>query len=194
MINLSNDQLKAFVQKHPVGVTCAALCLALAGYAYYASDDITLAEEELQKQADILERQTLNVTYSTHLKDQVDQLKAATAIAEKRLIKISALADNQRLFYRLESKTGVQLLDPRQLTTNAPAKAPGQSYLPVTFEVSIKGTYDRCLNFLRELESGGNYARINSVSMQPAQTTSPGEDAANTPLTMRLNLEILGEP
>lgn len=193
MINISNDQLKAFLRKNPVSISCVALCAVLGGYAFYTSDDIPEAEAELQKQSETLERHTLNVTYSTHLRDQYDQLVAAGKAAEARMVRMTALADNQRLFYRLETKTGVKLLDPRQNTTSGKL-APNTTYMPISFEVSIQGTYDRCVNFLRELESGANYTRINSVFVQPTGATPPGEDPSVAQLTMRINLDFLGMP
>jgi hypothetical protein len=54
----------------------------------------------------------------------------------------------------------------------------------LNYIVTIQGTYDQILTYLRHIEGGGYFARINT-----AASTGSG-----SLLTVNLNLDLLGSP
>ena len=104
---------------------------------------------------------------------------------------VGQLAINQQYFYRLESETGVKLLDLRQNPVPA-AKlgAKNGGYLGVPYNISIQGTFPQVIAFLRRLEHGRHFTRFNTVSI----AKSVGSEATADTLTVALNIELLGTP
>ena len=56
------------------------------------------------------------------------------------------------------------------------------------YTVSADGSYVQLLNFLRRIESGPRYARINTASLSGSLADR------KTPLTLTLGVELLGLP
>jgi len=61
-------------------------------------------------------------------------------------------------------------------------------YGGVAFTVSVTGTLNQVLDYLRRLENGPRYCRVMTVTcgVPPADRASP--------ITLNLNLELLGQP
>jgi hypothetical protein len=184
---MTNEELIAFVKKNPISVGCGVLALAMAGAIYFRAEEIPTAEIELAQKTAEAERYALNINYAAQLKEHLDALVAANKEVDARLVRVGQLGTNTQFFYKLQSETGVKLVDFRQNTTTA-AKTAKSAFVPVSFAVSIQGTLPQLLDFLRQLESGAHYARVLTATCgaNPAQR--------NFPLTMSLTLELLGLP
>lgn len=191
---LTKEHLGSLLRKNPVGVACFVLSLGIIIFAYLRSDAIPEAEATLLTNSSMVDRLNQNISNSTHLKEQFDLLKDSARKLEKRVAIASALADNQRYFYRFEASTGVKLIDLRQTPSDsAPPK--GTYYKPVNFTVSIQGDYERDFAFLRELESGTYVSRINSVTLTPsAASQAIAAETQGYPITMTINLDLVGVP
>jgi hypothetical protein len=191
---LTKEHLGSLLRKNPVGVACFVLSLGIAVFAYLRSDAIPEAEATLLTNSSMVDRLNQNISNSTHLKDQYDLLLDSARKLEKRVAIASALADNQRYFYRIEASTGVKLIDLRQTPSDTvPPK--GTYYKPINFTVSIQGDYERDFAFLRELENGTYVARINSVTLVPSSASQAiTAETQGYPITMTINLDLVGVP
>jgi len=187
---ISNEQVIAFVKKNPIGFGCGALCLVLVAAMYYRSDLVPASEAELSQQSAEAERLAGNLKNATQLQEQLDAMIAAGKQVEARLVRPGDLAKNQQYFYKLEADTGTKI-DCRQ---NAlPAEKDRKTlYLSVPYTVNVQGDYPQILSFLRQLESGAHYCRVLNATLT-AGGTGAGEGTEN-PLTLNLNLELLGQP
>lgn len=186
---MSNEELVALIKKNPISVGCGALSLALIATIYFRSDQIPTAETELGQKASEAQRYALNVKNAAQLKEQLDALVAANKAIDGRIIRISQLGNNTQFFYKLQSDTGVKLVDFRQNTTSSNAPKGGKtSFVPVAFTVSVQGTLPQLLDFVRLLENGAHYCRILTA------TCSTNAATRNGPLTLSLNVELLGLP
>ena len=191
---LNKEQFRTILRKNPAGLTCFFVCLVMAGFTYWRSDAIPDAEVRLETNASLVSRLNQNLSNSAHLKEQYDQLIEAATGLETRVIKASAIADNQRYFYRIETSTATKLIDLRQTTTEV-VPVPGSFFRPVGFTVVVQGDFHHTLSFLRALEGGNYFTRISSISLVPSSTAAPGEsDAQVAMLTMSINLDLLGVP
>ena len=186
---MTNDELVALVKKNPISFGCGALSLLLIGGIYFRSGEIPAAEAELQQKAAEAERYALNIKNSAQLKEQLDDLTAANKTIDSRMVKVIDLATNQQYFRVLARDAGVSLVSFQQSTMTAtPAKGAKTVFVPVLFNLSVQGTLPQTLNFLRALENGTHYCRV-LTAICGANVTN-----RNTPLTLQLNLELLGLP
>lgn len=184
---MTNQELIALIKKNPIGVACGVLALAVGGALYYRSGDIPAAEAELAEKAALAEKYALNIKFSTQLPEQHEALVAANKAISERLIRASQLGTNTQFFYKLESDTGVKLIDFRQSTPTSAKPAKG-AFMPVAFSVAVQGSIAQVLDFLRQIESGTHYGRVLTANCSVSPT------ARSAPLTLSLTLELLGQP
>lgn len=186
---LSNEDVLAAIKKNPVSFGCGLLSLVFAVAVYFRSGAIPEAEAELAQKAAAAERYALNLKNAVQLKEQHEELVAANKAVDARIIRAGDLGSNSTYFFRLFSESGVKQVDFRQVTTTVALPKGGKTaFVPVAFSVSVQGTLPRILDFLRLLENGPHYCRVLTAQC----TGNPALRAA--PLTLTLNLEILGQP
>lgn len=186
---MTNQDLVALIKKNPISFGCGTLSVIMAAALYLRVDEIPGAEAELGLKSADGDRVTLNIQYSAQLKEQGDALSLACNQIEARMVRPSQLGTNTQYFYKLESDTGVKIVDLRQTTGTAPIKAgPKNAYVSVPFTVSVQGSLPQILEFLRQLENGAHYCRVLTASFNGIAATR------NSVLTLALSLELLGRP
>ena len=189
---ISNDQLLALIKKNPVVTGAALLCVLLIAAIYLRLDALPTATEELEAKSAEGKRLAENIKHSAQLAEQLAAVAAANQEIELRLVRTSQLASNLQYFYRLEADTGTKLLDLRQGT--APRAAATGGKIPVGFNLSVQGSYLQVFDFLRRVESGIHYCRIQTASIVPVDETGGVGLTRPTAARLTLNLELLGTP
>jgi hypothetical protein len=184
---MSNQDLQAFIRKNPISVVCAVLAMGLVAAIYIRSGEVPAAEEELAQRLATAQRYAANVTYSVNLTEQYEALVTARTEIESRLVRASQLGINNQYFFKLESETGVTMIDFRQGQIAA-VRGARAAYSPVPFTVAVQGNMAQALRYLNLLESGAHYCRVLSASFMPVGAVRPGY------LSVSLNLELLGQP
>lgn len=185
---MTSADLAALIRKNPVTSACALLCLLLGLSYYFRSGLVEETEAELAQRTAEAERYSLNGKNAIQLKEQLEALTAANKEVDARIVRAGQLGLNHQYFYKLFGETGVKQIDLRQTGLAAVAKGAKNVFVPVGFSVSVQGDYSQILRFLRHLESGAKYCRVLS-----ATCNSPAGDRGG-PLTLSLNLELLGQP
>jgi hypothetical protein len=185
---MTSEEQIALIKKNPISVGCVVLSLALVGGLYFRSDKIPEAEAELTQKIADAERLATNLKYSEKLKEQLEALAAANKEIEAKIIRQSQVGINSQYFYKLESETGVKMVNFVPSSLAAPAKGAKANYIPVGFAVSVQGTLQQILDYLRLLESGSHFSRVLTAQI----SGNPANRKAN--LTLSLNLELLGLP
>jgi hypothetical protein len=183
---MTNEALMSLLRKNPLSVGCALVSLGLIAAIYFRSDEIPTREAELLEKSAEGERHALNLKNAHELKEQFDTLVAANKEIDSRLIRVDARAANSEYFYKIESATGVKLIDPRQ--NGAVAPKAGGKFTAVGFSVAAQGDLTQLLNFLHHLESGEHYCRVMNANLA---LSGVKRDA---PMTLSLTLEVLGLP
>lgn len=186
------DTLVAKLRLYPIAVGAGLLALALAGFAYFRMDAVpTLSKEEaeLTSQVQTMDR---NVTQAVDLSEQLDELKAAIATVNERLVEREQRAINYQYLYDLEQGSGVRIsgLAQNEVVTDARQRAGKPSpkeFVGVPFNVTVQGTFGAVMEFLHRLETGRRFARIDTFSVTTAPGTSP--DA----VSLTLQFEFLGK-
>lgn len=183
---MSNEELFALVKKNPISFGCGLVSLVLVGLIYFRSGEIPAIEAELAQKSAEGERHALNIKNAKDLKEQYEALVAANKEVDARAVRESQRGANAEFFFKLESESGVKLLDARQ--TGQVASKGKSAFSSVAFSVSAQGEMPQLLKFLHRLESGVHYCRVMNASLTVAGTKR------DAPLTMTLSLELLGVP
>jgi hypothetical protein len=185
---MTNEEVIAFLKKNLIAVVCVVVTVAIGFTIYYRTDALPNAEKILADKTKEGELLAANIEDSNQLKEQQASMVEANQVISDRMIQVGQLADNLQYFYRLESETGIKILDLRQNGWNAPAKnAPKTFFTPVGFQLSVQGDYPKLLDLLRRLETGEHYCRVITCDVKPVDTATRGGQ-----LTMAINLELLG--
>ncbi len=188
---MTNEQLVAFLKAEPISVGCAALSLLLGLGIYFRGDLVPEAEELLDQTATLGERLDANLKNGVQLPEQLAAITAARQQIEARLVHPDELAKNLQFFYKLEAATNTKLVDISQNQNTPGRSGPKMTYLPVGYSVAVRGDYTHILEFLRRLESGQRFCRVNTVNVGILGGSDKGRASE---LTINLGLELLGQP
>ncbi len=187
---MTNDELFALVKKNPISVGCALLSLALGAGIYFRADELPAAMKVLTEKSDEGSRLAANLQNAKDLKEQGDALAVCEKELETRLIRgsQSQTLTNYQYFYKLEAETGAKMTVISQGIT-APAKNAAKTiFNGVPFTITVQGTMNQMVDYLRRLESGARYCRVMSMTCGV-----PVTDRGSV-VTLALNLELLGQP
>ena len=185
---MTTADLVALIRKNPITFACGAFCLLLGLSYYFRFQLVDEAETELAQRTAEAERYALNGKNAAQLKEQLEALVVANKEVDTRIVRASQLGLNHQYFYKVFGETGVKQIDLRQTGLAPVPKGAKNAFVPVGFTVSVQGEYAQLLRFLRHLESGARYCRVLTASC-----SLPGADRLG-PLTLSLNLELLGQP
>lgn len=203
---ISNEQLLAEVKKNPLIVACIAVSLLIGVGMYLRGGLEAEIGAELEEKSRKGQRMANNLKFSVRLDEQLEQMTASREKMETRLVDEGQLAVNLQYFYALESSTGTQLTDLRQLSDHSRVpdgrnnKAGKDAYNPIGYSVALIGTHEQVLSFLQQLEAGKHFCRIMNASVIPSAGGGVGGDDAGARnrrydmLTLTLALELLGQP
>jgi hypothetical protein len=185
---MTNQEFIALAKKNPISFGCALASIACVVGLYFRDSEIPEAEAELTQKTAQAERFALNIQHSAQLKEQAEIMTTAVKELDTRLVRPSQLGINTGYFYKVESDTGVKIVDLRQNTpSTGVAKSGKNAFVPVAFAVTVQGTLPQVLDFLRQLENGAHYSRTITASCT-------ANTAARGVITLALGLELLGLP
>jgi hypothetical protein len=178
---MTTPELVSLIKKNPLLAVCGVLSIALAVGIYLRAGAIDEANAQLDERSALARRYALNISNGAQLKEQYDALSAANQAIDARMIRASDIGINQQFFYKLESESGVKLIDLRQ---GNPGAAKG-GYAPVPFTVSMQGEFVQVIAFLHGLEDETHYCRVLTASCTGGRKGL---------VTLTLDLELLGRP
>lgn len=185
---MTTEDLVPLLKKNPISVGCGVIALVVAAVIYFRNGEIPAAEEELVQKSAEAGRLAANVQNAAQMKEQLEALAIADKEVESRLMHVSQTLNNYQFFYKLESETGTKMTVLNQVPISAGKGGAKSAFLSVPFTITVQGTQPQMLDYLRRLESGARYCRVISVTCGV-----PITDRA-APLTLALNLEMLGLP
>lgn len=169
-------------KKYPILIISAVISVGLLATLYFRSDLLDAQQAELDTYLAESSRHRLNILSAAGLQDQFNFLVEANQAVKSRSLMVEGLAQNLQYFYRLESEVGIKYLELRP--GSKPPAGKSLIYVPLNYIVSVQGDFPQIVSFLRHLEQGSYFCRINS-----ALTTSNGDA-----ITLKLNLDLLAVP
>jgi Tfp pilus assembly protein PilO len=187
-------KLPNFIKKQPVAVVCALLCVVLVAAIYFRKNSLAEANDILAQKKSDGEHLRDNVTNASKLDEQFAAMTQAIQAIEARLVHVNQLAINKQYFYKIGSETQTKLTNLSQSGVTVSVKGLGKtSYVAVVYSVNVDGTYAQLLDFVRRVENGGHFSRVQSLTLTHAAGGENGPQSA-TIISLSLNLELLGLP
>ncbi len=173
-----------YLRRNIIISVCGAMVVVLLVALYLRSDEPSRLETALTDRTAVLKKLKFNIANSAQLDEHVAGLAAVNQGIAASALRVGDLAQNLKLFYELEAKTGVKLIDVRPVGVPPAPKgtAPG-SYVPIPFAVTIEGNYEQLLNFVKRLEGGRELCRLNQA------TIFAGEEDSQR---LSINIDVLG--
>ena len=188
--------LKIGFKKYPVGTVSAVIFLLVTGGVMFRNSSRSRIQEELEQNNAQARRIEANIACSAQLEEQLNAMEKANALISSRLVNPQDLAVNLQYFYKLETETGIKLIDARPAASLTPTRPPAMNggYRPVQYTVSLQGSYLRVLTFLRKLEQGACYCRIATATCSLAhEEVVDKKDRDVAQVVLSLTVEILGK-
>jgi hypothetical protein len=187
-------KIRATLKKNPVGwssmlLSIIALAIVMFRFGNLGSVQTTLSEVTLDG-----DRLKANVAFGASLGEHLDRLTSMNEVISGRLVRSNELAINLQYFYKLESETGVKLLDLRQLDASPLKGSRGNNYSVVPYSVRLQGRFQNILLFIKRLEEGTYYTRIltaNVGSPRRSDNEAVNKDVGN--VVLNLGIEVLGK-
>ncbi len=188
--------LLQLLKKNLVSACAALVLLACCAFYFARSGQISQLEVDLDDSSVRRTRMLKNLKFGTGLPEDLASIKELMGQAEERLFSPGDLAGNQRYFYQLESATGVKLQNLQQIAVpisqarndkKGAKKAAQSKYQEISYEMNVVGTYESVLTFLRHLEEGSAFYRLEGLSI-----ARMGAQKGDASTGIRLGITILG--
>jgi len=174
-------------QRYPYCTACLALsALLLAGAIYLHSDlgEFMKLQQDRGRDGD----QMLKfIAHGPQLRAAYASVHAASQRITESLIVEKNIPENFWYFYKIEQETQTKLLELQQRPAVIPDSGAAPFFKRVPYSLRIAGPYRNLLAYLRQLELGSHFARINSFALQR-------QDASGDKLVLQLDLELLAFP
>lgn len=195
---MTGADLLALIKKQPIAFACGLIALLCGIALYIRSDAVDEAQRLFEEKDKESQKIALNARHTTGLAEQVQEIQGDAKQLESRLVRAGNLANNLQFFYRLENDTGAKLVDVRQNgLPPAKANAPKTLFVPVSFSLTLQGTYPQIWTFLRRIETGPHFARFDRLTVskiEGAARTESGGAAAPDQMNAVFTVELLGTP
>lgn len=183
-----------FIKKQPVAVVCALVCVGLAVAIYFQKGALVAAQADLDDRTSQGKHYKENVTNASKLDEQSEAMTQAIEAIEARLVHADRIPTNKKYFYEIQSKTQTKLTGLTQSGVTPSSKSISKtSYVGVPFAMNVQGTYPQILDFMRRVENGEHFSRLQGLLLSHAGDVENGPAHAPT-LSLSLNLELLGLP
>ena len=180
----SQDLILKF-KSHPIPFA-AGFIILVSLMAFYLRmgivGDLEVTYEEVSSQGKLVSD---NLLAGGRMEEDLEALDGLVKKIESRLVKPVELAKNLQYFYRLEAETGVKVVGLQQKRIpEQPTK--GMSYIGVGYSVDLTGRFSALISYLRKLEQGSSFCRINKFAINNTIRGSQGS------VTAAVEVELLG--
>jgi len=184
------DKLK----QYPVAVIGAVVLLLCAGVAFLRGG--LVAELSAQEVELIARIRTINenVKDSKDLEQDVEALEGYVTAINERLFSRDERSINTNFFYSFEDTLDILIEDVNQLADEDPALTKGAPneltlYSAITYDVSVRGTFQEILGLLYEIHKVDSLMRIASFQVNVAS----GEGETSGALFAKLRIVVLAQ-
>lgn len=136
-----------------------------------------------------------NFKYGSELQADLEEMREMKNEGESRLFRPENLAVNQRYFYQIESATGVSLRNLKQIIVPPPTgkgskaarkKAAKLMYRSISYSITVSGSYEQILNFLKKIEGGNAFVRLSGLVINSSRSNE------NAGIDLQLGIDVLG--
>lgn len=169
------------IKRYPIPVCSLIVCLILVCFIYLRGGHIEARQADAEKYSSEAALQRSNMSNAASLQDQLAYLVKANDAVRERALAVDGLGQDIQYFYPLAAEAGVKYL--REPSAGQKQAVPkGAAYVPLAYTIDVQGSFPQVLAYLKYLEQGLYFCRINSVVL------SGGE----SDVTLNLNVDFLG--
>ncbi len=122
-----------------------------------------------------------NITNSAGLEEDIEAVESQISELDKRMFQSQELATNYNYFFNIEASTNVSLNDLKQIeivtedANQKKRKMPNpivDAYIKIRYHMKATGTYQDLVNFMRTLEGGPSFYRLEKFRLSKSSTGS----------------------
>lgn len=120
-----------------------------------------------------------NITNSAGLEEDIEVVESQIEELDQRMFQSQELATNYNYFYNIEASTNVALNDLKQVEIVTSDSNPKKrkmpnpivdSYIKIRYHMKATGSYQDLVNFMRSLEGGPSFYRLEKFRLSKALT------------------------
>lgn len=182
-MSINSQTIIVGIKKFPLLILAGLVSVALAITIYLRSDLLVEQQAELDKKSAESTKHRANVSNSAQLPEHLEFLMQANNAVRDRTLNANSLAQNLQYFYKLEAEVGVKYTDLRPGPRDVLSANKGP-YVPLNYALNVSGDFPRLITFLRRLEQGVYFCRINTATL----------NGSSSGVTLSLDLDLLGTP
>ncbi len=186
---MSKDGILSKITQYRFAVAAGSVALVLLVVLLMRAPKTGALEDVLQTRSDVARRMETNIRQGDDLAEHLRQLREQNILIDKRLMERSEVASNYNYFYQLEETVGVRVEAIQQRGQAAGVSAGRPSidlYDLIGYSMTVRGSFSDLLTFVRELETGRYFIRLESINFNRAQGGSGAE------LSAQIELNVLG--
>lgn len=184
---MNSAELREKLQTLPRWAAGFILAAGLVGAAVFRSGTYAALGDQVAELKSASDKNVAAVRLSAGLEDQIAELDRVIARARKRMIDPDNRGENLKHFYGLAEAAKVDVISIAPLGIDK-----GTQFRPVPFQVTVSGSFENVLKFLRKIERGPYFFAPRECRIQrgaPGVEESTVADA-NAPQPDRVTLAM----
>lgn len=120
-----------------------------------------------------------NIKKSKGLEEDIESIESKIETLNERMFQVQELATNYNYFFNFEDETGIKVSDLKQVGIAEEEVDPKKKRMPkpvvnsyekIRFHLKASGEYAEIVNFLRKLEGGPSFYRLEKFRLAKSET------------------------
>ncbi len=181
------------IKKHLViFISLLFIVVSLFFYLFHL-DKMEVLDSEYERLTKTRSGMLLNLKNGDTFEEDISTLQGLLENIDSRLFDHKELAANYNYFFQIESQTNVKLSDLSQFNLEESAnkskkgkKNEEKLYSSLKYELGVAGTFAQLLDFLRNLEGGSAFFRLDRISISPIKSIEEEEDEIQAKLSFMI--------
>tara|TARA_B000000557_G_scaffold261488_1_gene260575 strand:+ start:2007 stop:2519 length:513 start_codon:yes stop_codon:yes gene_type:complete len=142
-------------------------------------DKKSLLDSEIDQVNNRISSMLKNIKNSKGLEEDIESIEGKIEQLNERMFQAQELATNYNYFFNLEDETGVKVSDLKQVGIAEEEVDPKKrrmpkpvvnSYEKIRYHLKASGNYTEVVNFLRKLEGGPSFYRLEKFRLAKSET------------------------
>ncbi|HCR31336.1 MAG TPA: hypothetical protein DIV79_15120 [Opitutae bacterium] len=176
---MSFQGIAAFVRKNLVIAISAIVIVGSMTLYLIHKDKKSLLDSEIDQVNNRISSMLKNIKNSKGLEEDIESIEGKIEQLNERMFQAQELATNYNYFFNLEDETGVKVSDLKQVGIAEEEVDPKKrrmpkpvvnSYEKIRYHLKASGNYTEVVNFLRKLEGGPSFYRLEKFRLAKSET------------------------
>lgn len=169
-MSIDSKRLLRLFRGQPIPAICGLVVFVLILAFYFRGASAVGVQSQLDERNKHYRDLKANVASSVKLDEDLRRLVEYNKKIADGALRVGDIVQNLQFFYKIESETGVKLVDLRQQVVPPLSKgASPSSYVGVGFSLSIEGDYEKIILFCDALKHSSALAKIANFSISKSE-------------------------